>query len=118
MEITLNVKIGITEELKTFIQELAGLAIDSNEKTTTAKLEVVKPVKEKKEKTPEVISPKGDDPAPITLEEVRKVMQPIKDAGKRKELKELLTSCGAESLPDLKEDQYGNFIEKMKTIKL
>lgn len=124
----INIQIGITEDAKTFIKEILGIKSVSIEqrlgKYVPKKEEeifpepepvifpepepVVEPIKNGKAK-------KNAAPAP-TIEDVRAVMAPLQAAGKRAQLKSILTDLGAENVPSLPQEKYQNFIDKMKEL--
>lgn len=48
----------------------------------------------------------------LTFEQVRVKLAEVSQAGKQKELKELITSMGAERLSDIPEENYAELLEK------
>ncbi len=48
----------------------------------------------------------------LTFEQVRVKLAEVSQAGKQKELKELITSMGAAKLSDIPEEQYAELLEK------
>lgn len=54
--------------------------------------------------------------AKISLEDIREVLTPLTRAGKREEVKALLDKYGAKKLPDVKEEDYPEFLEEARKI--
>lgn len=66
------------------------------------------------EKTP-VVEMK-QEASSLTIEEVRKKVQELQAAGKRADLKKLLTEFGAEKVTSLAPDQYSAFYQRLNAI--
>lgn len=84
-------------------------------------VETEKPVKEKPAKKVEKPKPEPDAAEEateekastgLTFEQVRVKLAEVSQAGKQKELKELITSMGAAKLSDIPEEQYAELLEK------
>lgn len=57
-----------------------------------------------------------EDKPKISLEDIREVLTPLTRAGKREEVKALLDKYGAKKLPDVKEEDYPEFLEEARKI--
>lgn len=84
-------------------------------------VETEKPKKEKPAKKVEKPKPEPDAAEEateekastgLTFEQVRVKLAEVSQAGKQKELKELITSMGAAKLSDIPEEQYAELLEK------
>lgn len=108
------------EEMKKFSAEMSGLADVAN-KVTAEPDKAKKPAAQTEaEPDPEVQEPPEASKEPettmeekiYTLEEVRARLAALQKAGKRAEVKDMLTSLGVSKLSELSADRYGELMEK------
>ncbi|MDF2873360.1 MAG: hypothetical protein K0R22_43 [Sporomusa sp.] len=69
----------------------------------------------KSEEKPDETKPVESKPV-VTLEAVREKLTAISRAGKKTEVKELITSFGAEKLTDIPEDKYAEVLEAAEAL--
>jgi len=61
--------------------------------------------------------PKPEAPArKITFEDVRAAVQPVSEAGKREEVKKLLAEFDCTRVPELPEERFEEFIQRLQTL--
>lgn len=125
MNITLTITGGTAAEIQQAVQDL------SNSFAVGEKGELIEaPVKKEKvskkvlpvpgpEVKPETVTPPEPEPeisAEITIEDIRAAANKVAESGKRKEVKDLITSFGAKNLSALDKQYFGDFMLKLKTL--
>jgi hypothetical protein len=122
MNIEITHTITLAPEVLTLLQAFLGKAQQTH--APVAKGSTPSPKAEEKGvakiEEPKV---KAETPAPaatketnITLEQVRDVVQKKALAGKRVEVKTILTSFGAENVTGLEKEKYADFLEKVNEL--
>lgn len=82
-------------------------------KTTKKADKPTKKVEEKKtEPEPDTTEDAAKESTGLTFEQVRVKLAEVSQKGKQKELKDLITSFGAEKLSDIPEEKYAELLEK------
>ncbi|WP_312340206.1 hypothetical protein [Anaerospora hongkongensis] len=95
-------------------KEKAAAAAESAE-VVAAKEEAAAAAPAKNEEKPVETKPVETKPV-VTLEAVREKLTAISRAGKKTEVKELITSFGAEKLTDIPEDKYAEVLEAAEAL--
>jgi len=83
-------------------------------KTRTAATATTTPAESATEPAPATAAP--TTPAKITFEDVRAEVSKLSTAGKREEVKALLTEFECTRVPDLPETRFAEFIERLQAI--
>lgn len=100
-----------------FKGESADDAVKSVEEVTVKKEESIAKAEEnstKEEKLSQATVPTGQ--AAYSFEQIQLACAKVSQAGKRNELKELINGFGLNSLLELKEEQYNDFVLKLREI--
>lgn len=95
----------------------ADKAVKAVEEVTVKKEESIAKAEEnstKEEKLPQATVPTGQ--AAYSFEQIQLACAKVSQAGKRNELKELINGFGLNSLLELKEEQYNDFVLKLREI--
>lgn len=118
----MDIKVTIhAPDLAKAIQSLADAlryAVDQSEPIPyTPTEEGIEAVEGEVETQPEPEEPKEDGEAPAyTLEQVRAKLAALAQAGKQKQVKELITSFDVKKLTDIPESKYPELMEKAEDI--
>jgi outer membrane biosynthesis protein TonB len=117
MEITVKIEApGLEGALHTLAQVLANyeMPVKDREVETKKEAETPAPKTETKKADPEPEQTEKEEKQEptITLEAVRAKLTQLAQAGKQKEVKELISGLGAAKLTDVSADQYAELLEK------
>lgn len=124
MNIQITHTVTLAPEVLTLLQSFLGKAQPSSAQAPTPKAETPTPAPKAEAKAPaKVEEPKAETPTPttakandITLEQVRDAVQKKALAGKRVEVKAILTSFGAENVTGLEKEKYAEFLEQVNAL--
>ena len=114
MKIEITHTITLAPEVLTLLQGFLGKA----QTPTAAPLGSTVSPKAETKAVAKAQDPKEASPVKetITLERVREVVQTKAVAGKRTEVKAILTAFGAENVTGLSQEKYAEFIEKVNDL--
>jgi len=126
MEITVKHEFTMSPELETFFSRVMAPLLEKATADLPASLKQIarlnaiedlqdleKAIAPKKEETKETAKVTASD---ITVEQLRAAVSQKATAGKRAEIKALLTSFGAENVTSLDKDNYADFLNQVKAL--
>ena len=103
------------EAITSLAEALAGVRADVERGASKVKPDTAKDVEPEAEKeTPPAAAP--EEPEEVDINRLREAFAAKSRDGKKSELKELLASYGAKKLPDLKESQYAEVLQKANAL--
>lgn len=118
MEIKINIDAPGLEKAITLLAEAlnGGGTVQATPITKGVKTakKADKPTKEvkKTESEPDTTEDAAEESTGLSFEQVRVKLAEVSQKGKQKELKDLITSFGAEKLSDIPEEKYAELLEK------
>jgi len=126
MEITVKHEFTMSPELETFFSRVMAPLLEKATADLPASLKQIarlnaiedlqdleKAIAPKKEETKETAKVTASD---ITVEQLRAAVSQKASAGKRTELKNLLSTFGAENVTSLDKDNYADFLNQVKAL--
>ncbi len=125
MEITVKHEFTMSPELEAFFSRVMAPMLEKSTADLPAPLKqmaLLEAVEDLKD-LEKAIAPKKEEVKPttatttdITVEQLRAVVSEKATAGKRTEIKHLLTALGAENVTSLDKDNYADFLNQVKAL--
>lgn len=119
MEITVKHEFTMSPELEAFFSRvMAPMLAEPTAAPAKTKREVkaAEPIAVVEETLKEEVKPTATTTTDITVEQLRAVVSEKANAGKRTEIKQLLTAFGAENVTSLDKSLYAEFLTKVTAI--
>lgn len=122
MEITVKHEFTMSPELETFFSRVMAPLLEKATADLPASLKQIARLNaiEDLQDLEKAIAPKKEEvkatTSDITVEQLRAAVSQKATAGKRAEIKALLTSFGAENVTSLDKDNYADFLNQVKAL--